>query len=285
MDDKKDQMMRAWKKSYIGALIDALHPEGDVLQVGFGLGDAARHIQSFNPKSHTIIEMDQEIAKEAQQWISQHPKVSLLVGNWEKLLPKLGEFDAIFFNDFPHDQETIQWFNPEKVEAAAKKTKEMKDLLGKAQEQFSQIKISYSDEQIDEFYQQRGQFHKEELGQFFQKLKNNGNISEEQYENAMKKYGIQEPAEGMGSIKRQPDSVSLFLEECLQGHMHKGSRFTAFLSDPTSKYDDPPFFEHIITNPSIGYKEKIVTIDIPRFSEDQKIIQMPALVMIVERLF
>ncbi len=51
--------------------------------------------------------------------------------------------------------------------------------------------------------------------------------------------------------------------------MHKGSRFSAFLSHQSSKYDDSQFFSHIITNPLIEYKEEWapLKIDLPQKSD------------------
>ena len=56
LKDGKFQVMMEWEKPYMHACIDALKPFGDVLEIGFGLGYSAERIQTYHPKSHTIIE-------------------------------------------------------------------------------------------------------------------------------------------------------------------------------------------------------------------------------------
>ena len=52
-----------WEKPYMEALIDALRPRGNVLEVGFDQGYSSAYIQTFNPQSHTIIEADDKLLK------------------------------------------------------------------------------------------------------------------------------------------------------------------------------------------------------------------------------
>jgi len=56
--------------------------QGDVLEFGFGMGLSAGHIQSFKPKSHTIIEIHPEIAKIAQEWAKDKPGVKIINADW-----------------------------------------------------------------------------------------------------------------------------------------------------------------------------------------------------------
>ena len=51
LKDGKFQVMMQWEKPYMQACIDALKPTGDVLEVGFGCGYSATHIQTYHPKS------------------------------------------------------------------------------------------------------------------------------------------------------------------------------------------------------------------------------------------
>ena len=45
--------------------------------------------------------------------------------------------------------------------------------------------------------------------------------------------------------------------------MRPGSRFSCFLEDPTSKFEDETFFNTIITNPHLGYREELIDIEVP----------------------
>ena len=106
-----------------------------VLEVGFGLGYAATAIQECNPRCHVIIECDTAVLSRAQEWKEKHlphtppssttsSKTSAAVaaagastststtetgsrsiefvrGFWQMELPHLGQFDVVFFDDFP----------------------------------------------------------------------------------------------------------------------------------------------------------------------------------------
>ena len=41
------QVMMEWEKPYMEACIDELHPKGDVLEIGFGMGYSATQIQKY----------------------------------------------------------------------------------------------------------------------------------------------------------------------------------------------------------------------------------------------
>lgn len=277
---EKMQVMLQWKKLYIEALIDELRPFGDVLEVGFGHSYAADRIQTFKPKSHTIIENDPQLAKEARAWANKHDNVTLIEGTWQTKLSTLGIFDAIFFNDYPIDTDMgmMNRTNPEEV---AYTSGQAKELLSDFEKQISQMKMHYSDQEIEGFFQKTGQYNMNELPNFFSKLKERGFITEKQYSEALKKYHLEKETLKGTSTFKQKDNTFDFLDECLKNHMHKGSRFSSFSKDITSKYEDSSFFENIITNPFVDYYEKLVPIKVPKFSEHFKFDE--ALVIVVEK--
>ena len=96
-----EQVMMEWEIPYMQACIDELQPEGDVLEVGFGLGYSASTIQEYQPKSHTIIECHPTVIKEAKKWAKDYPDsdIRIVEGPWQEELEKLGKFDQIFFDD------------------------------------------------------------------------------------------------------------------------------------------------------------------------------------------
>lgn len=75
---------------YIKNLIEALKPFGDVLEVGFG--KATKEIQTYHPRTHTIIASDEE----ASDW-AQSRSAKIIDEIWQTALPSLGVFDTIFF--------------------------------------------------------------------------------------------------------------------------------------------------------------------------------------------
>jgi hypothetical protein len=110
------QVMMEWEKPYMKELIVNLKPQGDVLEIGFGLGYSATEIQKQNIKSHTIIESDENMLKKLKSWAKdQKHKVIIVEGTWQNKLQQLKKFDSIFFDDAPlkeyPDKENIRVYD------------------------------------------------------------------------------------------------------------------------------------------------------------------------------
>lgn len=76
---------------------------GNILEIGYGMGISANYIQSFGPKSHTIVEIHPEIARRASQWGNKRAGVTILQGDWyglTKEIQGLGPFDGIFYDAY-----------------------------------------------------------------------------------------------------------------------------------------------------------------------------------------
>jgi len=70
---------------------------GHILECGFGMGISADYIQQQNVKSHTIIELNDEIYKNAVEWAKDKPNTKIIHGDWKTV--ELDEkFDSIFFD-------------------------------------------------------------------------------------------------------------------------------------------------------------------------------------------
>lgn len=256
--EKKLQILLEWERLYTDALLDALKPSGDVLEIGFGSGYAANSIQSFHPKSHTIIETNAQKAHEASPLKNKNPSITVIGEDWQTALPKLKSFDTIFFHDYPieNEMQILKYLFQEDTEIAASQAKE---LLGQLEEQMSTLKMQFSDSEIEDFFQKLGRFNSTELPIFFRKLQVNGNITKQQYESLQKKHNF-ESAPYKNVASTQADPMLICLEECLKSHMGPGARFTAILNTQVSKYDNAAFFETVITNPAYDYTEKSVTL-------------------------
>ena len=63
--------------------------------------------------------------------------------------------------------------------------------------------------------------------------------------------------------------------------MRKGSRFSCFCNNPSSKFEDAQFFEHIIMNVNVDYHEKLIPVEVPKECEYYPFNE--ALVMTVEK--
>ncbi|TYZ58723.1 hypothetical protein PybrP1_004098 [[Pythium] brassicae (nom. inval.)] len=100
------QVMMQWERAYMETCVDALRiePNDRVLEIGFGLGYSATHIQDFLPTRHTIVECDAAGLRAADAFAVAHaPRVDVLRGTWQAALPELcgRHFDCVFFDDYP----------------------------------------------------------------------------------------------------------------------------------------------------------------------------------------
>jgi predicted O-methyltransferase YrrM len=260
------QVMMEWEKPYMQACIDELQPFGDVLEIGFGLGYSASHIQSHKPKSHTIIEYHPLIAQKARDFAKKYSHVTIIEDTWQNALKSLGVFDCIFFDDYPlESQQYLEKIEKESQESSLI-VKQAELLIKEINQQFPNLSTQkYSDQDLDDFVKTIASEPKEQLVTFLQQLYNNKQITKKQFERLAKKHNmhLKEPS------KRQPfnfqgpsDRLFAFLQPCLASHMRNGSRFSCFLSDPNSKLIDLRFSE-IIANPYLDYQEKQISIKVP----------------------
>ena len=236
--------MKNREKVYLEVLIDALHPSGDILEVGFRSGYAAELIQKYHPESHTIIESDAVAAKEAKKWIGGRASVTLIEQPWQTALPRLAVFDVIFFALREEEQIIPQL-----------------------------TKMRYGDADLEAFCEKSGKEAPEQVYRFLHELEHTGQISKEQKEKMIRKFHLKGKDAPPFKAKRS-DNTLPFLEQCLASHMRKGSRFSCFLEDAASKSEDPRFFDRIIANPLLDYKEKLVSL--PEGHE--------ALIILIEKL-
>ena len=105
LDSNQEQVMMAWEKPYMQSCIDMLEPTGDVLEIGFGMGYSATHIQTYKPKSYTIIECDPVVIKQCKEWAKDYNNVTIIEARWQEVLgtDKLKKYDQVFFDDFPNN--------------------------------------------------------------------------------------------------------------------------------------------------------------------------------------
>lgn len=76
---------------------------GNILEIGYGLGISANYIQSYGPKSHTIVEIHSDIAKKAQMWAGKREGVQIVQGDWYEVKEAIaanGPYDGIFYDAY-----------------------------------------------------------------------------------------------------------------------------------------------------------------------------------------
>ena len=238
---------------YIKTLVETLKPFGDVLEVGFDQGIAAEFIQFYPIKTHTIIERDSEVLGAARRFASKYSNVTVIEGSWQEVLANLPSFDTVFFN---YSDPTLISFCPKESNLILKQGQE---LLVSVYKTFPEIdSLCYSNKDLESLYGEVGQLHPKEFARFLSELKERSQISEEQYEGILKQYPLPVPEQKKPSFK---DSALVFLEKCLQKHLRKGSRFSCVSPFPVSKYEDPEFFDQVITNPEFDYQESFISVE------------------------
>jgi guanidinoacetate N-methyltransferase len=104
------QVMQTWEAELMAAMAsDVTRRNGRVLEIGFGLGIAAREIRRFRPDLHVIIEANAHIAASARQTYRREISrgaVQVIDGFWEDVVSALSKkrgagYDGILFDTFP----------------------------------------------------------------------------------------------------------------------------------------------------------------------------------------
>ena len=104
-------IVERWEQPIQEALADAVcvAPFLRVLEVGYGLGMAARQVALSEPRSHWIIEAHPIVAKHARQATRNANNTVVVEGLWESVVPTLGSssFDGIVFDGYPFDDQSF----------------------------------------------------------------------------------------------------------------------------------------------------------------------------------
>jgi type IV protein arginine methyltransferase len=96
-----EQVMMDWEAPLMQAHAQVVcHNQGDVLEIGFGMGISSTFIQQLNPTSHTIIEIHPEIFARAEVWAADKPNVNLIFSDWYDCVDTLSTYDGIFFHTY-----------------------------------------------------------------------------------------------------------------------------------------------------------------------------------------
>ncbi|MBM3191954.1 MAG: hypothetical protein FJZ63_04820 [Chlamydiae bacterium] len=276
-------IMMPWQEPYMEACIEALQPEGDVLEVGFGCGYAANIIQKYRPRSHTIIEYHPTVADRARQWAQGYDNVTVIEDTWQRALHKLGVFDAIFFDDTPWESawDANQYDALESI--AQSLLRKGKKLLSSLERRLFFLKHKkYRDEDLEYFFQhleKTSATQPQHFLKFFYDLQEKGNITKKQLEWVLLR--LQQEAlitkkeiqEFFGKLHKvdfrafkepELDRFFEFLQICLKEHMREGSRCSYSVDAPTSKFEEERFFQEIILNPHVDFQERRIPLQVPK---------------------
>jgi len=98
------QVMQDWEVPLMRRMAEVVAAtHGDVLEIGFGLGLSAGFIEDSGVASHTIVELNAEVAEVARAWAAARAgsDVVVLQGGWQEQTHRLGLFDGVFWDAFP----------------------------------------------------------------------------------------------------------------------------------------------------------------------------------------
>lgn len=94
-----EEVMMDWEDNIMGKHANVVcHNNGDVLEIGFGMGISADYIQSLNPNSHTIIEIHPQIYSNLETWAAGKTGVTIINADWKDIEDTLSQYDGIFYD-------------------------------------------------------------------------------------------------------------------------------------------------------------------------------------------
>ncbi len=164
--------------------------------------------------------------------------------HWKEALPHLGVFDVILLHySLPPVEEEANLLLRSGQVALQQAKKNCPDLFH----------LRYSDQDLHTLCEM-GKENRQYLPRFINELRDARQITQEQHQKVIEKYQFKEVHSP--SPKPQQDLLFPLIYECLKNHMKPGSQLLCILRPPHSRYEDPQFFEHIITHPSLDYQEK-----------------------------
>lgn len=237
-------------KACIDTLVSAQRPIGDVLQIGFGNGIAAGLLQTYKPRSHTVIELHEKKAARALVWGAEFPNVRIIRDRGTAL----GVFDAIYAVE--SDMEKMQ----QEPGFASRFCKKIGKTLSLRSKKYAQQDIDFFIQKIEK----KDSEDKKNLLNFFADLYARGQISEGQWDRVCETvinrgWASLEDTQNIRYVtRRQLESSKEFLhslQRFIEKHMKKGGRFSCHLEHHVSKYEDAGFLEKIILNSCVDYEE------------------------------
>ena len=93
------EVMMDWEDDIMKASADYVCENGgDILEIGFGMGISADHIQSNSINSHTIIENHPQVIEKAKAWASGKSNVTIVEGDWYEVKDSLSTYDGVFYD-------------------------------------------------------------------------------------------------------------------------------------------------------------------------------------------
>lgn len=102
-DDDTRYVMMEWERPLMKRHAEIVcRNGGNILEIGFGMGISADYIQSFDIRSHTIVEVNPQILVNLYKWGEGKENVNIIEGDWSdtevynKIISR--QYDGIFYD-------------------------------------------------------------------------------------------------------------------------------------------------------------------------------------------
>ncbi len=98
LDETGAEVMMSWETPMMKKHAEIITENGgDILEIGFGMGICSNFIQEHNIKSHTIIEIHDEVFEKLVEWAKDKPNVIPIKGDWWDSIPNK-KYDGIMYD-------------------------------------------------------------------------------------------------------------------------------------------------------------------------------------------
>ena len=98
------------------------HNNGDILEIGFGMGICSDYIQTQGVNSHTIVEIHPQIIEKLNIWADGKSNVTIVEGDWNDV-DGLSTYDGIFVDTYGDENwRNVKSFLLDKAKSGAKIT-------------------------------------------------------------------------------------------------------------------------------------------------------------------
>ena len=97
--DESGTIMHKWETPIMHKMAEWVCKDGgDIIEMGFGMGISATHIQKQKINSHTICEKNPDVLERLYKWAEDKPNVIVLEGDWYDNVDKMNVYNGIFFD-------------------------------------------------------------------------------------------------------------------------------------------------------------------------------------------
>lgn len=99
VNERGESVMMGWERPIMEKVANIIsHNNGDVLNIGFGMGIVDTYIQGHSPNSHTIIESHPDVIEyiKTNNWLEKD--ITFIFDKWQNVIDNLGTFDGIYLD-------------------------------------------------------------------------------------------------------------------------------------------------------------------------------------------